>query len=373
MIPITRPTLPPLEEYAALLERIWDSRMLSNFGPFARQLEDQTRDYLGVGHAAVVVSGDIGLMIALSSLQLPTGSPCFLPSFTFNSTVNAVLWNGLTPVFVDVDADTFTMSAEDLALACDREPRPGVVLATHVFGNPCDHDGLRAVADRHGHRLAYDAAHGYGSLRDGVHVGALGDVEVFSLSGTKLVTSAEGGLVTTSDPVVAERIGYLRAYGFQGDYSSRYVGINGKMSELHAALGLLALAEVEVAVADRLALLRAYRERLGAAVGFQRVRSRDRSTHKDIALRLGSDRAAVEAALTAVGVQTKRYFRPLHDMPAYRRWSTRPLPATDEVYEHVLCVPAFSGLDEAGLSLICDTVLRTLQRAGAARVCPGAA
>lgn len=360
MIPLMRPQLPALSDYTELLSEIWDSRMLSNFGTFAQQLEVQTRDYLGVDHVSVVVSGDIGLMIALSALELPEGSPCFLPSFTFNSTVNAAIWNRLTPVFVDIDPATYTMCPDDLAEACDRESRPGVVLATHTFGNPCDDGRLRAVAQRHGSRVVYDAAHGYGSLRDGTKVGALGDVEVFSLSGTKLVTCAEGGLISTADPEIAERIRYLRGYGFQGDYISHHVGLNGKMSELHAALGVLALAEVESAVEQRHRLLAGYSARLGALARVQAVRPQDRSTYKDVALWFGGGRAAVETALTAGEVQSKRYFRPLHHMPAYAGWSTRALPVTDAVYDGLLCVPAYADLGDGELDQICELVTRAL-------------
>jgi dTDP-4-amino-4,6-dideoxygalactose transaminase len=351
-----RPDLPELSAFTDLLQEVWDSRMLSNFGPFAQRLEEQSRSYLGARHLSVVVSGDAGLLIALRALQLPAGAPCFLPSFTFNSTVNAAIWNGLTPVFVDIDPLTYTMSAADLAEACAGWSVPGVVLATHTFGNPCDHDRLQQLARAGGHALVYDAAHAYGSLRDGAKVGTLGDIEVFSLSGTKLVTSAEGGLVSTAHDDVAERLTYLRGYGFKSDYNSHYVGLNGKMSELHAALGILALAEVERAVATRRAVVDVYQDRLGEQVGWQQVRGADRSTYKDVAVWLGDRSRTAEHALTAAGVQTKRYFRPLHRMPAYARWNQRPLPVTDATYEGLLCVPAYTGLQADDIHRVCDVL-----------------
>ena len=364
MIPITRPALPPLERYTELLAEIWESRMLSNFADFAPRLEELVAGYLGVGHVRAVVSGDIGLMITLKALELPDGAPCFVSDFTFNSTVNAALWNRLRPVLVDIELDTFNLSSASLAAAMRRHPTPGVVLGTHVFGNPCDVEAIRPLAARHGHAVVFDAAHAYGSRRDGVPAGRLGDAEVFSLSGTKLVTSAEGGLITTPHDWLAERIDYLRAYGFQHDYVSHYVGLNGKMSELHAALGLLCLAEVEEAVAARAALVARYRERLGDAVGWQAVASGDRSTYKDVCLWLGSRRDAVEAALTAAGVGTKRYFVPLHTMPAYAAHQDTPLPVTEEVHRSTLCVPAFTDLGTAGVDQICDVILKALAPAG---------
>ncbi len=359
-IPFFRPQLPPLDDYVAELEAIWSTRMLSNFATQSQRLEALAAGYLGSPHVRAVVSGDIGLILALRALEVPEGAPAFVSAFTFNSTVNAALWAGLRPVLVDIDEATFNLSPEALAAAVDRHPRPGVVLATHTFGNPCDVDGLASVAARSGSRLVFDAAHAYGSTRDGVHAGCLGDAEVFSLSGTKLVTSAEGGLVTTPHADVAERLGYLRGYGFQHDYDSRYVGLNGKISELHCALGVLTLATVEAAVARRHEILAGYRAVLGDRVGWQVVREVDRSTYKDISLVLGERRDAVEAALADAGVASKRYFLPLHHQHAYRHLADAPLPVTERVADRTLCVPAFNDLTDEQVAAIAAVVAAAL-------------
>jgi dTDP-4-amino-4,6-dideoxygalactose transaminase len=235
------------------------------------------------------------------------------------------------------------------------------VLATHAFGNPCDSDRLRAIAREHDCFLVFDAAHGYGSRRADTPVGCLGDAEVFSLSGTKLVTSAEGGLIATPHDWLAERVVYLRAYGFQYDYESLFVGINGKISELHCALGLLTLSDIEAAVARRADIVAAYRDRLGDSVGWQYVRPSDRSTYKDISLKLGDRRDAVQRALTDGGVQTKRYFLPLHTMKPYASFSEGPLPHTERTYESTLCVPAFSELDKQTVDRISRLILAGLE------------
>jgi dTDP-4-amino-4,6-dideoxygalactose transaminase len=347
VIPITRPELPPLHEYTALLEEIWGSRMLSNFGPMAQRLESLTSDYLGVT-TRVIVSGDIGLTLTIAAMDLPRGSACLVPSFTFNSTINAVLWNGLRPVFVDIDPEAFTLDPADARSAASEAGDVRLIIATHVFGNPADADGLRAVADDYGARLLFDAAHGYGASRDGVMVGGLGDAEVFSLSGTKPVTTAEGGLIATEDPALLERIKLLRGYGFFGDYMSKLVGLNGKMSELHAALGLLTMRRVDEALAIREGHIAAYRTVLDAVpgIGYQRVRPQDRSTYKDFAL-VFADRACrdkVEAVLTAEAIQTKRYFKPCHTMDAFASLSTRPLPVTEAMHDRILCIPLFESL-----------------------------
>ncbi len=363
MIPIVRPSLPPLEEYVTLIERIWETRMLSNFAEFSQLLEVQAATYLGVPAVKGVVSCDIGLIVTLKALGLPDGAPCFISDFTFNSTANAAIWAGLTPVLVDVDRTTFNMSHESLVLAMKGRP-PGVVLATHVFGNPCDVDKLRSEAREHGSRLVFDAAHAYGSARAGTKVGGFGDAEVFSFSGTKVVTMAEGGLIATHDHKLAEKVSYIRAYGFQDDYVSRSPGLNGKLSELHAALGTLELDLIEPLLAKRLDLLGHYRRRLGALVEWQRVREEDRSTFKDLALdfRSANRRALVQKALVRAGVQTKRYFVPLHTMPAYERFGLLGrYPMTDELHDGLLCVPLFADLGIDSVDHICDLIVGALE------------
>lgn len=362
MIPITRPELPPLEDYQALLAEIWESRMLSNFGRFARELEELTTGYLTVP-TKVVVSGDIGLVLTLAALDLPKGSRVVAPSFTFSSTINAIAWNGLEPVFADIDLATFNLDPSSAEEALSRYGARAIV-ATHVFGNPADVDGLTDVAKRHGARLVFDAAHAYGALRDGRHVGSFGDAEVFSLSGTKLVTTAEGGLISTSSLELLERISYLRGYGFLGDYNSLYIGLNGKLSELHAALGTLTMARVEEAIAARRALIDIYQPALdGASLAMQSVRRTDRATFKDLALlfRTEEARASVERVLTDNLVQTKRYFLPAHRQHAYQGLSRVSLARTDEVHARLLCVPLYESLLPAQIQDIAGLIRHSLR------------
>lgn len=357
MIPITKPQLPPLEEYVALLEEIWASRMLSNFSRFAQELEQLTREYLGVG-TRVVASGDIGLLLTVAALHLPAGTRALVPSFTFNSTVNALLWNGIRPIFVDIHPTTLNM---DPAAARDATERhPGLIVATHVFGNPADADALATIATNAGARLVFDAAHGYGSRRGEAAVGSLGDAEVFSLSGTKPVTSGEGGLVASNDAALLGDVELGRGYGFKSDYNSRIRGLNGKMSELHAALGLLTMRRIEAALEARQELVERYRRNLGSIpeLGYQEIRDVDRSTFKDFAVLFPetSVRDRVEEALTAGAIQTKRYFRPCHTMDAFSEYADAPLPVTERTYSRILCLPLFESLTVEEIDRICDIV-----------------
>jgi dTDP-4-amino-4,6-dideoxygalactose transaminase len=343
--------------------------MLSNFGPLAEQLESQSRAYIGSRHLLSVSSGDVALILAVRALGLPPGSRVLAPSFTFNSTINAIIWNGHRPVFMDIDQNTLNVDPADVRRNL---AGAGAILATHVFGNPADVETLSSMAGEAGIPLLFDAAHGYGSLHAGRHVGTFGAAEVFSLSGTKPVTSAEGGLLTTDDADIAERVRYLRAYGFQADYVSHYVGLNGKLSELHAALGILTMARIEEALAARRLHVTAYLARLGALPGisFQHVAPTDRSTYKDFAVLFGdgSTRDRVEAALAARGIQTKRYFRPCHQMPAYRSFQQGPLPVTESTYARILCLPLFEDMTAAERDLVCSIVERALVRPAVARL-----
>jgi dTDP-4-amino-4,6-dideoxygalactose transaminase len=355
-----RPELPPLERYVELLKRVWDSHMLSNFGPLAQEFEKKAQIYLGNPNVRAIASGDIGLIAAIASLEIPEGSEVILPSFTFNSTVNAVLWNRLKPVFADIDAATFNADPVDIARRAT--PATKLVLATHVFGNPCDADAIAKAVP--GVPLIIDAAHGYGSKYRGRAIGGgtLAAFEVFSFSGTKLVTSAEGGLVAPRDATLAKAIEYRRAYGFQGDYESQMMGLNGKLSELNAALGVLTMDLVERAIARRLVIVARYRAALGdiGGVSFQQVDARDRSTFKDFAIliRDTATRDRVEAALTAEQIQTKRYFRPAHAMRAFRKYAAGPLPRTEDVYARILCLPIFNELEGADVDRIAGIVRR---------------
>jgi dTDP-4-amino-4,6-dideoxygalactose transaminase len=363
LIPITRPWLPPFAEYAELLERVWSSRMLSNFGPLASALEEQSNRYLAAGHVLSASSGDVALILAIRALALPPGSRVLVSSFTFNSTVNAIIWNGCRPVFVDIDPETLNMDPSDAAA---RATGAAAILATHVFGNPADIDALGEVSLHFDIPMLFDAAHGYGSLHRGRHVGTFGSAEVFSLSGTKPVTSGEGGLIATGDPILADRFRYLRGYGFQNDYVSRYVGLNGKLSELHAALGLLTMARIEDAIKARANHVAAYLGRLSAVDGisFQKIAAGDRSTYKDFALifRDGTSRDRVETALSSRGIQTKRYFRPCHDMPAYAEHRDRSLPVTESTYARILCIPLFEEMTETERDLVCSVVETTCSK-----------
>ncbi|MHB8780410.1 MAG: DegT/DnrJ/EryC1/StrS family aminotransferase [Candidatus Geothermincolia bacterium] len=355
MIPVSKPWLPPFEEYANLLKQVWESHMLSNFGRFAKELERKASVCIGSTQVRVVTSCDLGLMLGIACLGLPAGSPVVVPSYTFNSTINAVLWNSLQPVFCDIDENTFNIDPT----CVDRLAKKArLIIGTHVFGNPCDVDALRTICDASRMPLIFDSAHGLGSSYRGQKVGTLGDIEVFSLSGTKLVTSAEGGIISCKDEELLEQLEYRRNYGFIYDYESRFLGLNGKISELNAALGCLTIDKIESAMERRNEIAERYRANLLdiPGIGLQSVHQDDVSAFKDFAITCERDRDGLAVRLADMGVQTKKYFYPAHLMKAYKQYNEQPLPKTEALYDKVLCLPIYNDLTDAEIDQVCEII-----------------
>ncbi len=370
-IPISRPQLPPLEDYQALLGRVWDSHLLSNFSEQAMTLESRAAAYLGNPNTRVVSSCDIGLVLTIAAQRIPHGKKALIPSFTFSSTVNAAIWNGLEPVFVDLNPWDFCVDPQ--AILRKLHPDVGLIIGTHIFGNPCRIEDIALIAEEAGVPVVYDSAHALGSEYRGRKVGNGGENAVFSLSGTKLITSGEGGIMAPANVEIAERLAYLRAYGFIGDYNTQLVGLNGKLSELHAALGTLGLDLLEGAIATRHRLVERYRANLRqiAAIRFQNIAPADRTTYNYFAIVCEHGRDEVAERLTQAGIQSKKYFLPAHLQDAYRGYDARSLPATNRLYEQILCLPLFNELTIEQVDEVCELVVETYTRSGGLRLASG--
>jgi dTDP-4-amino-4,6-dideoxygalactose transaminase len=344
-LPLARPPVPDPELAAEDLRDILESGVLTN-GPRARALEERVADYLGVRHCIAVSSCTAGLILALGGLQ----GAAVVPSFTFPATVHAAVWAGLRPVFADVNPGTLTMDPQAVRRAA-REA--AAVVATHVFGTPCDVAGLESSARELGARLVFDAAHALGSRVGGAPVGGRGDAEVFSLTPTKLVTGSEGGLIATNLDHLAERCRLGREYGNPGDYDTRFPGLNARMSEIHAAIALRSFVGLDRRVERRNALAAAYREALAGVPGlsFPSVRAGDLSTYKDFTVLVDPDAFGLAApgvgeALAAEGVETRRYYAPpVHRQQAYAGVRAGELPVTEGAAARVLTLPLWDDMD----------------------------
>jgi dTDP-4-amino-4,6-dideoxygalactose transaminase len=364
-IPLARPRVSDPDRVARQIEAIVESGILTN-GPYVRELEQRAAGYLGVRHCIAVASCTSGLMLALRAADL-TGD-VVVPSFTFAATAHAVAWNGLRPTFADVDADTLTLDPAAVRRAIGM--RTSAIVATHLYGTPANVDALTSIAAEHGIRVFFDAAHAFGSRHGASRVGGFGDAEVFSLSPTKVVVAAEGGIIATNDDVIAERCRIGRDYGNPGDYDCRLVGLNARMSELHAALALASLEDLDERLEERNRLAEDYRAVLGEifGLGFPSIREGDRSTYKDFTVLVHPEIAGTSAdelgrALAREGIETKRYYDPpVHQMRSYRflGCAAQSLPVTEFAAERVLTLPLWTGMRSAEIERVAAGIARSV-------------
>lgn len=330
-------------------------------GALVRRFEDEVAERLDVEHVVAVSSCTLGLVLALRACGVDGGRVA-VPSFTFCATAHAVVWNGATPVFCDIDESDFTLDPADVEAA---GPADGIV-ATHVYGTPCRVEALEKLADRWGVPLVFDAAHALGATRGGVPVGGFGQAEVFSLTPTKVITAAEGGLIATRDAAVAEGCRLGRDYGNPGDYDCRFAGLNARMSELHAAVGLATFADLDRRLERRRTLAALLQGLLGdvPGIGFPAVAAGDEATFKDFTIvvdpdAFGMDAATLQAALRAEGADPRRYYDPpVHRQQAYAGIESRPLPVTDDAAARVLTLPFWADVTEAELRTLAGAVGR---------------
>ncbi len=364
-VPLIKPDLPPFDQLEGPLRTILDSGRVTNFGPVAESFEKEAGALLGT--EVVAVSSDTtGLLLTLQALGIPPGARIALPSFTFVATAQAVLYAGAVPVFVDVE-DDLTLSPADLEAVLHRHPDVAAVIGVHTYGLPCRVDAIQEVTAAAAARASrpipvlYDAAHAFGSSVDGRRVGGFGTAEIFSLSATKLLVSVEGGLVASADRDLLARLRRMRNYGLDPHYEARWPGLNGKMSELHALVGLLNLRRLDDLLATRQSRARYYLARVRERTGFATLPWPPEITHtfKDFTVlvtgALAARRDAVLAFLDARGIETRAYFYPpVHEQQFFRRFADRPLPRTEALSRRVITLPFFTSISEAEMDHVVD-------------------
>lgn len=360
---VGRPHIGDREALRARLEDALERRWLTNNGRHVQELERRVADHLGVEHCVATCNGTTALQIAARAANL-TGE-VIVPSFTFVATVHALEWLGLTPVFCDIDPDTHNIDPQAAErLAGDRVT--GIV-GVHLWGRPCATDQLSAVAERHGLKLIFDAAHAFGCSHMGRMIGGFGDAEVFSFHATKVLNAAEGGAITTSDAALAARARLMTNFGFAEYDQVVSAGTNGKMSELSAAMGLTSLESVEEFIAADRRNFDAYRSGLDGVPGISLVEHddrRERRTLHHVVVEVASERTlprdALHRVLWAENVLARRYFFPgAHRMEPYRTAAPNAgarLPATERLADRTLVLPSGGELGAGRVMAICDTV-----------------
>lgn len=365
-VPYVRPTLPPFSTLAPDLETIISSGQVTK-GRFVREYEAALADRLGVRNVIATSSCTIGLALLYRALRID--GPVLVPSFTFMATVNALVWAGGTPVFVDVDPESWTLDPEKVEEAWSTDIR--AIVGVPVFGAPCANDRLAAIASRRGVDLLYDSAHGVGSSFLGVPLGRFGRAEVFSTTPTKTLVTGEGGFITTDDDDLAGELRMLIEYGNDGEFDTYLPGLNGRLPEISALIGLRMLDQLDRAMERRLQIVATYAKAFRNVDGLvlQSVPEGCVSSFKDFTVLIGDDfgqtRDELCASLAEQGVQTKRYFCPVvHRQRPYRSLGYEGmLPVTERLERQALSLPLWSAMTSDHVDHVIGSVL-TAARSG---------
>lgn len=351
-ITVTQPFLPPLEEFQQYLAEIWDNRILTNGGPMHRQLEEALCQYLGVPYISLFTNATIGLVTALQALRI-SGEVITTP-FTFVAGPHSLMWNGITPVFADIDPVTLNIDPTRIEAAITRNTT--AIMPVHCYGNPCDIDEIQRLADAYNLRVIYDAAHAFGVRRDGQSILNAGDLSILSFHATKVFNTFEGGAIVSPDARTKQRIDHLKNFGFVDEVTVVAPGINGKMSEVSAAFGLLQLKYIDQAIARRADIDALYRRELAGIPGIRLVEPAGQShaNHSYFPVLIGPEygmsRDAVYAELKRAGIMARRYFYPLvSSFPMYRGLpsaTSANLPVATKLAEQVICLPIYPALTD---------------------------
>lgn len=362
---VTSPYLPPLEEVLPYLEEIWDSKFLTNGGQFHERFETALRDRLGVPEISLFSNATIALVCALQELRI-TGDVITTP-YSFVATSHSLIWNGIRPIFVDIDPDTLNLDPDRIAAAIT--PQTTAILAVHCYGHPCDVRGIQEVADTYNLKVIYDAAHAFGvEVGDGSVLNH-GDLAVLSFHATKVFNTFEGGALVSKDPQAKRRIDWLKNFGHAGETTVVATGINGKMHEFSAAMGLVQLEHLDHVLERRRAVDALYRERLAGVPGIRLLGPSPGERVSNYAYfpilldgRYPLGRDELNDLLHKSGIRSRRYFYPLiSDFPMYRTLPSADranLPVAADVTERVLCLPIYPDLPLETVERIADLVAR---------------
>lgn len=359
---VTQPYLPPLEDFIPYLQQIWDSKQLTNCGPMHQKLEVALADYLDVPAVALFNNGTNALLSALQALDI-AGEVITTP-YSFVATSNSILWNKLTPVFVDIDPNTLNINPSKIEAAIT--PHTSAIMPVHCYGNPCDVVAIQRIADQHNLKVIYDAAHAFGVRDSGGSVLRHGDLSVLSFHATKVFNTFEGGAIICPDIATKKRIDQLKNFGITDEVNVDAAGLNGKMSEINAAFGLLQLEHVHKVMARRRKVDSFYREKLANVKGIAVLPVNDlsESNHSYFPIMVTDEyaisRDELYQKLKDQNIFSRRYFYPLiSEFPVYRNFASanaNNLPVATKAAQQVLCLPIYPDLTLDSMSRVIDII-----------------
>jgi dTDP-4-amino-4,6-dideoxygalactose transaminase len=363
-ITVTQPFLPPLEEFIPYLQKIWESKWLTNNGSMHQQLEQELADYLGVKYISLFSNGTLALISALQALNIK-GEVITTP-FSFVATTHSLWWNKITPVFVDIESEYMNLDPSKIEAAIT--PLTTAIMPVHVYGNPCKMDEIQQIADKHGLKVIYDAAHAFGVKKDGVSILNYGDLSILSFHATKVFSTIEGGAIICHSQEMKHHIDNLKNFGFRGELVVEEPGINAKLNEIQAAYGLLQLKYIDGFILKRKAVTELYRILLKDVPGIYFLSDMEHITHSYSYFSIfideevyGISRDALYEKLKENNIFARRYFYPLiSDFEPYRELpssATDNLPVATKAALQVLCLPIYVDLNEIDISRIVSIII----------------
>lgn len=364
-ITVTSPLLPDLEEFNSLLKEIWEKKWITNNGSFHQRLEKELADYLGVPYLSLFTNGTLPLITALQALRI-TGEVITTP-YSFVATTHSLWWNGIKPVFADIDPTTGNLDPHRIEAAIT--PKTTAIMPVHVYGNPCDTEAIQAIADKYGLKVIYDAAHAFGVKVGGKSILNAGDMSTLSFHATKTYNTIEGGALICHDEKTKKRIDYLKNFGFAGETEVIAPGINSKMDEIRSAYGLLNLRQVDRAIAERHKVSDIYRKELAGIPGISFFSERPDVTYNYSyfpifveAEKYGMTRDELYFKMRDHNVLGRRYFYPLiSDFTTYRGLpSAAPsnLPVATRMADQVICLPMHHSLSSEDVKNVLECLIK---------------
>jgi dTDP-4-amino-4,6-dideoxygalactose transaminase len=350
IINVTKTFLPPITEYTAILKCAWESHWMTNRGPLILELEEKLRKYLNVGYILSTTNGTIPLQIAVRLLA--NGGEVITTPFSYVATTAAIVWENCLPVFVDIHPEHLTIDEEKIESAITTKTK--AILATHVFGNPCNVEAIEIIAKKFNLKVIYDAAHCFGVKYKGESIFNFGDISTCSFHATKLFHTAEGGAMFCKDESLKSKLFYTHNFGHNGPYDFSGLGVNGKISELQAAMGLAVFPYIDKIIAERKAVVDFYNRYLIFA-GIRKLVLRERTewnySYYPIIFETEEALLEKEVALNKVNIFPRRYFYPSLNTIDYTKGNE--MPVSESISSRILCLPLFVGLEHSTIKIIC--------------------